>query len=60
MLGLYQVKLYNNKQLVYDESLPFSFVEPNDENIRGFMKLIRPSLVFDTIETKFIKEYDGH
>lgn len=60
MLGLYNVKLYNNKQCVYDEALPFSFIEPNEENIRGIIKLIRPNLVFDTIETKFIKEYDGH
>lgn len=59
MLGLYTIKLSLNKQNVYEENLPFVFNVPNDEDIKSFIKLIKPNLIYDKIEYNFLKDYIG-
>lgn len=58
---LYNVKLINTGtgQEVYNENLPFYKTEPNDENIIGFVKLIRPDTLFDLIQTTFVGNLDS-
>ena len=51
---LYNIKLTNKKQIVYDENLSFRDISNIDEDIVAFMKLIRPTLVFDKMEYSYI------
>lgn len=62
MLGLYNIKIYKGKEKVYDENLGFARVEPNKEDIIGFIKLIQPEFLsldknfaFEKIECNFIR-----
>lgn len=56
MRKLYQIILHNGSQKVYDDNLPFTRVEPNEEDIIYFMKLIQPDLIFDKTEWVYIRE----
>jgi hypothetical protein len=47
---LYSIKLFKGKEVVYDENLPFYSIDNIEDDVRGFMKLIRPFLEFDRIE----------
>ena len=53
----HNVKLSKGKEIVYDENLPFR-CDPDvmDADIVGFMKLIRPTLVFDNIKHEYLRD----
>lgn len=50
---LYNIKLFKGKEVVYDENLPFISIDSIEDDVRGFMRLIRPFLEFDRIEHKY-------
>ena len=52
---LYQITLKKGTEIVYSDNLPFTRVEPNNEDIIGLFKLLRPNFKFDTIEWKFVR-----
>lgn len=53
---LYTIILYAEAAKVFSESFSFTRVEPNEEDIKGLMRLIRPSLSFDRIEWQYQRE----
>ena len=52
---LYQITLRKGTEIVYNDNLPFTRVEPNNDDIICLFKLLRPNFKFDTIEWKFVR-----
>jgi len=55
MTQLHNVKLYNGKEIVYDENLPFRTFNDMDKDITDFINYIRPTLKFTIIKHTFVK-----
>lgn len=57
---LYNVQLTNtgSGQIVYSENLPFK-KEPTVEDIKSFIKLIRPYLEYDSVSYTYLGPYKG-
>lgn len=54
---LYNVKLFHNSLKVYDENLPFNSLNSGiEDNIKDFIRFIRPLLQYDYIDTTYIRD----
>ena len=56
MNTLYNIKLTNNKEIVYNENLPFINKECNNLIIEQFITYIRPSLIYNNIEYQYVRD----
>ena len=63
MQKLYKIIIHDGQRKVYDENLPFTRIEPNLEDIIGFMRLIKPEFlllkpdfIFDKVEWVYLRE----
>jgi len=54
MNKLYNIKLSKGKEVVYDENLSFRSIDNMNEDITSFIKLIRPTTIYDKIEYSFM------
>jgi hypothetical protein len=45
MRSFYNIKAFIKDVKVYDENLPFTRIEPNEEDIRGFIRLTRSTTI---------------
>lgn len=60
MRSFYNIKAFIKDVKVFDENLPFTRVEPNEEEIKGFIRLIRPNSIkvdeIDGVEWIYLRE----